>query len=78
MYVVSHFTKPGSNKPTRFLLGSQLKKQAYSLNRKNEDQQDTIYATAITKYVFKTGRVTCIPESVLEECGLLPVVGERE
>jgi len=71
IYVVSHFTKPGSNKPTRFLVGSQAAKSPAS-EKKVEDQQDRIYATAITKYVFKAGRVTCTPESILEECGLLP------
>lgn len=71
VYVVSHFTKPGSNKPTRFLVGSQAAKKPASPTEV-ADQQDRIYATAITKYVFKAGRITCTPESVLSECGLLP------
>lgn len=71
VYVVSHFTKPGSSKPTRFLIGTQTAKNPAS-SSKVEDQQDRIYATAITKFVFKAGRITCTPESVLEECGLLP------
>lgn len=69
IYVVSHFTKPGSNKPAQYVLGSS--REACKVHNV-EDQQDRIYATAITKYVFKTGRVTCSPESVLMECGLVP------
>ncbi|KAF2106762.1 hypothetical protein BDV96DRAFT_654326 [Lophiotrema nucula] len=71
VYVVSHFAKPGSNKPTKFLLGPQAAKSTTS-DKKVGDQLDRIYATAITKYVFKSGRVTCSPESVMVECGLLP------
>jgi hypothetical protein len=73
IYVVSHFTKPGSNKPTHYLLGSSSKSR--TSDKKVEDQQDRIYATAITKYVFKAGRVTCSPESILLECGLVPSPG---
>jgi hypothetical protein len=73
IYVVSHFTKPGSNKPTQFLVGPRSSKKAGpSEQAKSGDQQDRIYATAITKYVFKAGRVTCPPETVMQECGLLP------
>ncbi|KAF2181852.1 hypothetical protein K469DRAFT_713456 [Zopfia rhizophila CBS 207.26] len=73
-YVVSHFTKPNSNKPTRFLVGQQATKASTAPieMKTSEDQQDRIYATAITKYVFKAGRVTCSPDSILIECGLLP------
>lgn len=71
IYVVSHFTKPGSNNPTKFLVGTQSTKALCDAS--TESQQDRIYATAITKYVFKSGRVTCAPESVLSECGLLPL-----
>jgi hypothetical protein len=79
VYVVSHFTKPGSNKPTHFLVGSQSNKTvSSSVKGDHGDQQDRIYATAITKYVFKAGRITCTPESALGECGLLPAIGERE
>lgn len=70
IYVVSHFTKLGSNKPTRYIVSSQPSRRTD--NKKVDDQQDRIYATAITKYVFKAGRVTCSPESVMLECGLLP------
>jgi hypothetical protein len=67
VYVVSHFTKPGSNNAHQVILGSSTKKQGSVAN-----QLDCIYATAITKYVFKQGRKTCTPESVMQECGLVP------
>jgi hypothetical protein len=78
IYVVSHFTKPGSNKPTRFLVDSAPSRKAGTSNKGSEDQQDRIYATAITKYVFKAGRITCSPESVMLECGLLPSRSSQE
>ncbi|KAF1998921.1 hypothetical protein P154DRAFT_555082 [Amniculicola lignicola CBS 123094] len=72
IYVVSHFAKPGSNKPTRFLVESQAIKNTAQDVKMGADQQGCIYASAITKYVFKLGRITCSPEVVMEECGLLP------
>ncbi|OAL02656.1 hypothetical protein IQ06DRAFT_315046 [Phaeosphaeriaceae sp. SRC1lsM3a] len=71
IYVVSHFTKPGSNNLRQSILGAS-KQSAAMKHQPNEDQTDRIYATAITKYVFKQGRKTCTPESVMQECGLLP------
>lgn len=71
IYVVSHFTKPGSNKATQYLLGSRSK-GPLSGPREAENQQADIYATAISKFVFKQGRVTCTPMDVMTECGLLP------
>ncbi len=70
VYVVSHFAKPGSNNPTKYVLGSAKAKKS-TKHKNNETQQDCIYASAITKYVFKEGRITCTPESILLECGLL-------
>jgi hypothetical protein len=66
IYVVSHFTKPGSNKPTKLVLGSKEERAG------EENSKDSVYATAITKYVFKQGRITCTPESVMKDCGLFP------
>jgi hypothetical protein len=71
IYVVSHFTKPGSNNWKENILGLQMRKQAYEHSR-GEGHQDQVYATAITKYVFKQGRKTCTPESIMQECNLLP------
>jgi hypothetical protein len=70
IYVVSHFTKPGSNNANQSVLGLPTKKG--SEQKEPKDQLDIIYATAITKYVFKQGRKTCTPESVMHDCSLLP------
>jgi hypothetical protein len=70
IYVVSHFTKPGSNNANHSILGVPMEKA--SDHKEPQDQLDQIYATAITKYVFKQGRKTCTPDSVMHECGLLP------
>lgn len=67
VYVVSHFTKPGSNSASRVVPEAATKKQ-----NPVSDRAGNIYATAITKYVFKQGRKTYAPESVMQECGLLP------
>jgi hypothetical protein len=72
IYVVSHFTKPGSNTPTNLVLGSKGKQAERADIKDIKDTKDCIYATAITKYVFKQGRITCTPESVMSDCGLLP------
>jgi hypothetical protein len=71
IYVVSHFTKPGSNNANQFILGLPANK-AFD-HKEPQNQLDRIYATAITKYVFKQGRKTCTPDSVMHECGLLPL-----
>lgn len=71
IYVVSHFTNPGSNTATHFLLAPPAK-ASHSRQSVTGNQEDSVYATSITKYVFKKGRVTCTPESIMDECGLLP------
>lgn len=70
IYVVSHFTKPGSHKATHSILTSS--ESATAKIEHIENKEDRIYATAITKYVFKQGRITIAPETILQECGLLP------
>jgi hypothetical protein len=73
VYVVSHFTKPGTSRPTGFLLGAQAASSKMGrVVEKKEERDEGVYASAIAKYVFKAGRVTCKPEEVLVECGLMP------
>ncbi|KAF2500054.1 hypothetical protein BU16DRAFT_578081 [Lophium mytilinum] len=74
IYVVSHFTKPGANKPTAFVLGSQTpsSQMARVVGKADEASEEGVYASAIAKYVFKAGRVTVAPEEVIAECGLFP------
>lgn len=73
LYVVSHFTKPGANKSSRYLGGSErMDPSVLPQKRDNGLQKDDIYATAMTKMVFKAGRITCSPESIFLECNLVP------
>jgi hypothetical protein len=67
IYVVSHFAKPGSSDTGSTIVNRQTRKTVVA-----KKGDDCIYATAITKYVFKQGRITCNPESIMHECGLLP------
>lgn len=56
LYVVTHFVKKGAVKP-----GS-----------KPEDWGSKIYASGLSRYVFKIGRLTVHPAAILEASGLLP------
>lgn len=58
VWVVSHFVQ----------LGGQLEK---SKDGKTPPQRK-IFASALSKYVFKMGRITVKPEELLNECSLLP------
>ncbi|KAI0967397.1 capsule polysaccharide biosynthesis protein [Xylaria arbuscula] len=56
LYVVTHFVEPGAVKP-----GS-----------KPEDWEKKIFASGLSKYVFKIGRLTVHPAILIGACGLLP------
>ncbi|RPA85527.1 hypothetical protein BJ508DRAFT_411936 [Ascobolus immersus RN42] len=60
VWVVSHFVKVGGGKTTTDKDG------------KTTTTERKIYATALSKYVFKNGRITVAPEEILRESGLLP------
>lgn len=57
MYIVTHFLEPGVARP-----GKPLK----------EGWEKKVYATAISKYVFKIGRLTVHPAVLIGASGLLP------
>lgn len=57
VWVVSHFVQ----------LGGKLEKA-----KDGETPQRKIFASALSKYVFKMGRITVKPEDLLNECSLLP------
>ncbi|KAI1814006.1 capsule polysaccharide biosynthesis protein [Poronia punctata] len=56
MYIVTHFVEKGAGKP-----GAQ-----------SEQWQKKIYASAVSKYVFKLGRLTVHPAVLIEASGMLP------
>lgn len=57
VWVVSHFVQ----------LGGKLE-----ASKGGEKPQRKIFASALSKYVFKMGRITVKPEELLNECKLLP------
>ncbi|KAA8642646.1 acyl-CoA thioesterase [Aspergillus tanneri] len=75
LYLVSHFVIP-SKKPTRASLFSSSQPQSLkNAGRKAQtvgEAQKAILASAITRYVFKRGRISVAPENVLTKAKLLP------
>jgi hypothetical protein len=84
LYLVSHFVKPGtrlakefSDQPWRtYPNDSKCSKQPQSGEKTpgshSSSSETGLYATCISKYVFKQGRKTISPVSMIEESGLLP------
>ncbi|KAE8153150.1 hypothetical protein BDV25DRAFT_127479 [Aspergillus avenaceus] len=74
IYIVSHFVKRGAFQPGKTLLqssSSQGQTKQRSLKR-DESPEKHVFASAVSRYVFKQGRKTFSPEQMLIECGLLP------
>lgn len=71
-YIVTHFIPKGAAKPTEWLDPGFA---GYRIRRGNDASggwENKIHATAISKYVFKLGRLTVHPAVVFEASGLLP------
>lgn len=60
----SYFLQPGAKGPRGKVAQGPATK---------EQRLKGIYASAISRYVFKKGRVTVPPSKMLEHCGLLPL-----
>jgi hypothetical protein len=86
LYLVSHFVKPGTKMPERYedqpwrTLKRVPKKTKSQKEGKEDSKQPSgvdvisgLYATAVSKYVFKQGRRTITPMLVFESAGLMPV-----
>jgi hypothetical protein len=72
VYIMTHFVPKGEVLPTEWL-DPKFKKKAKTRGvSTTSDWEGKVYATAISKYVFKVGRFTVHPSIVLEESGLLP------
>lgn len=80
VYLVSHMVKAGVARPSEYELQPWKKgkgkmngqvKAADDEERKKQ-LKEAIYATSISKYVFKKGRITVPPAEVLEVFGLIP------
>ncbi len=79
IFVVTHFVKAGTVKPSSYILtdGSWWGGKRYKDikgERRGTDELDekAIFASAISKYVVKFGRLTVHPEVLLEASGCLP------
>jgi hypothetical protein len=59
MYIVTHFIEKGAVKPG-------------GTNTKPEHWEKSIHASAVSKYVFKIGRLTVHPAVIIEASGMLP------
>jgi hypothetical protein len=71
MYIVTHFVPKGAARPAEWL-DKRCKNMQTAKGAATEDWTKKIHATAISKYVFKVGRLTVHPSIVLEQSHLLP------
>jgi hypothetical protein len=80
LYIVTHFVKKGTVRPEAYILddGSWWGGKGYKKVKQNigsisqEVDEKAIFASAISKYVVKLGRLTVHPEVSLGASGLLP------
>ncbi|PGH14886.1 hypothetical protein AJ79_02748 [Helicocarpus griseus UAMH5409] len=92
LYVVTHFVKRGAFRPREFCLqqkgknkgvdwaGVQAAVAASSSSpsgAQNEQVLKKVFASAVSRFVFKQGRKTMPPEKMFMQCGLLPAKGEE-
>jgi len=76
IYIVSHVVKKGSIKPTGYHMQPWKQNKARKSGKKfdagDQDMTRNIFATSISKYVCKKGRLTIPPALLLERSRLLP------
>ncbi len=75
LYIVTHFVEKGAVRPRSWDAGSFGPTRKFSDGSAPPPQQDwekKIYATAVSKYVFKVGRLTVHPAILIGASGLLP------
>lgn len=76
LYIVTHFVPKGGVRPAAWLDPKFKKMRTRPVDAAAapavEDWPSKVYATAVSKYVFKTGRFTVHPSIVLEQSHLLP------
>ncbi|KAK6223367.1 hypothetical protein LQW54_000484 [Pestalotiopsis sp. IQ-011] len=68
-YVVTYFLKPGARMP--FAVEGRGGPQALFAKGAEEKLRRSVFAVLVTRFVFKAGRETVMPEQVLRESGLL-------
>lgn len=76
LYMISHIVRAGKIKPDSYVLQPWRKGKKRAGDAKNEETEEDltkhIFATSVSRYVFKKGRLTLNPEVVLERSRLLP------
>ncbi|CAM1501010.1 Fc.00g101720.m01.CDS01 [Cosmosporella sp. VM-42] len=72
MYIVTHFMPKNAARPAEWLDPRFAKSRKRGSNDPAGGWERKIYATAVSKYVFKLGRFTVHPAIVLGNSGLLP------
>lgn len=76
IYVVTHFVKKGTLKSQRHTLDKATPQTDEDGTRRTgkygKPPSSLIYASVISKFVVKLGRITVYPEVFLDLCGLLP------
>jgi hypothetical protein len=72
IYIITHFVQKGTVEPKRFLAGGAAAtvKGEDSGQSERQSSSTVVYATSVSKYVFKKGRLTVPPERVIRASGL--------
>ncbi|KAI0016760.1 capsule polysaccharide biosynthesis protein [Xylariomycetidae sp. FL0641] len=70
LYIVTHFVQKGAVRPRSW--DGQNCGPTRKTPGKPQDWEKKVLATAVTSYVFKVGRLTIHPATILEASGLLP------
>ncbi|KAM0797218.1 hypothetical protein BDR22DRAFT_882274 [Usnea florida] len=71
IYMVTHFVRKDAIKPKSFSMYPKQKNKNAG-TRRVDKKEDAIIASALSKIVFKKGRLTIPPEVMLQASGLLP------
>jgi len=72
LYIVSHFMLKGRAKPAGITLSTRAGKALYPVSDMTGAVPDGMFASAISRYVFKNGRKTVSPQEVMRDLGLIP------
>jgi hypothetical protein len=77
IYIVTHFVVRGAYRPKQFCLQKDSvetpsRSREHGDAAMQEKKRRSVFASAVSRYVFKQGRKTFPPEYMLKECGLLP------
>ncbi|KAI0179476.1 capsule polysaccharide biosynthesis protein [Hypoxylon sp. FL1284] len=74
IYIVTHFVEKGAVQPRSWDASSfgATRKGSERELQEERDWEKKIHATAISKYVFKVGRLTVHPAILIEASGMLP------